>query len=149
MSKGKLVVISGASGVGKGTVLGIMMKKREDLKFSVSATTRSPRPSETDGVHYYFVTKEQFEEFVSLFDMNDEKLNDLLAEWIVTVRRNFETFVPKHLHSQINQWVSGYLHQIIGYVIDELIVRGVLNKPDSEKPLTDGVFSVEGKYINP
>jgi hypothetical protein len=94
-------------------------------------------------------TKEQFEGFVSLFDMNDEKLNDLLAEWIVTVRRNFETFVPKHLHSQINQWVSGYLHQIIGYVIDELIVRGVLNKPDSEKPLTDGVFSVEGKYINP
>ena len=65
MSKGKLVVISGASGVGKGTVLGIMMKKREDLKFSVSATTRSPRPSETDGVHYYFVTKEQFEEMIA------------------------------------------------------------------------------------
>ena len=65
MSKGKLVVISGASGVGKGTVLGIMMQKREDLKFSVSATTRAPRPSETDGVHYYFVTKEQFEEMIA------------------------------------------------------------------------------------
>ena len=65
MSKGKLVVISGASGVGKGTVLGIMMKKREDLKFSVSATTRAPRPSETHGVHYYFVTKEQFEEMIA------------------------------------------------------------------------------------
>ena len=65
MSKGKLVVISGASGVGKGTVLGIMMKKREDLKFSVSATTRAPRPSETDGVHYYFVTKETFEDMIS------------------------------------------------------------------------------------
>ena len=65
MSKGKLVVISGASGVGKGTVLGIMMKKREDLKFSVSATTRPPRPSETDGVHYYFVTKEQFEDMIA------------------------------------------------------------------------------------
>jgi len=65
MSKGKLVVISGASGVGKGTVLGIMMKKREDLQFSVSATTRAPRPSETDGVHYYFVTKEQFEEMIA------------------------------------------------------------------------------------
>ena len=44
MSKGKLIVISGASGVGKGTVLGIMMKKRKDLSFSVSATTRPPRP---------------------------------------------------------------------------------------------------------
>ena len=69
MSKGKLVVISGASGVGKGTVLGIMMKKREDLKFSVSATTRSPRPSETDGVHYYFVTKKQFEEMIATGQM--------------------------------------------------------------------------------
>ena len=69
MSKGKLVVISGASGVGKGTVLGIMMNKREDLKFSVSATTRAPRPSETDGVHYYFVTKEAFEEMVAAGQM--------------------------------------------------------------------------------
>ena len=69
MSKGKLVVISGASGVGKGTVLGIMMKKREDLKFSVSATTRAPRPSEMDGVHYYFVTKEQFEEMIATGQM--------------------------------------------------------------------------------
>ena len=64
MSKGKLVVISGASGVGKGTVLGIMMEKRKDLTFSVSATTRDPRPGEVDGVHYYFVTRERFEEMI-------------------------------------------------------------------------------------
>ena len=62
MSKGKLVVISGASGVGKGTVLGIMMKKHPELSFSVSATTRDPRPGEVDGVHYYFITKEAFED---------------------------------------------------------------------------------------
>ncbi|MBR3949759.1 MAG: guanylate kinase [Oscillospiraceae bacterium] len=65
MSKGKLVVISGASGVGKGTVLGIMMNKRADLKFSVSATTRPPRPNEVEGVHYYFVTKERFEDMIA------------------------------------------------------------------------------------
>ena len=65
MSKGKLVVISGASGVGKGTVLDIMMKDREDLSFSVSATTRAPRPHEVDGVHYYFVTRERFEEMIA------------------------------------------------------------------------------------
>lgn len=65
MSKGKLVVISGASGVGKGTVLGIMMNKRSDLAFSVSATTRDPRPGEVDGVHYYFITKERFEEMIA------------------------------------------------------------------------------------
>ena len=64
MSKGKLVVISGASGVGKGTVLGIMMKKRKDLSFSVYATTRPPRPNEIDGVHYYFVTRDQFENMI-------------------------------------------------------------------------------------
>ena len=80
--------------------------------------------------------------------MNDDKVNDLLAKWIFSVRKNFERFVPKHLNDQINQWVSGYLHQIIGYVTDELIRRGILRKPDNEKPLTDGVFCVEGKYIN-
>ena len=69
MSKGKLVVISGASGVGKGTVLGIMMNKRKDLSFSVSATTRAPRPSEVNGFHYYFVTKERFEEMIAAGDM--------------------------------------------------------------------------------
>lgn len=65
MSKGKLIVISGASGVGKGTVLKRMLERRKDLSFSVSATTRPPRPNETDGVHYYFITKERFEDMVA------------------------------------------------------------------------------------
>ena len=64
MSKGKLIVISGASGVGKGTVLNLVMQKRKDISFSVSATTREPRPGEVDGVHYYFVTKERFEDMI-------------------------------------------------------------------------------------
>lgn len=65
MKKGKLIVVSGASGVGKGTVLGIMMEKRKDLSFSVSATTRSPRPGEIDGVHYYFISREKFEAMIA------------------------------------------------------------------------------------
>ena len=64
MSKGKLFVISGASGVGKSTVLSRVMEARKDLTFSVSATTRSPRPGEQDGVHYYFVTKEAFRQMI-------------------------------------------------------------------------------------
>lgn len=60
----KLFVISGASGVGKSTVLKEVMDRRPDISFSVSATTREPRPHETDGVHYYFVTKERFEEMI-------------------------------------------------------------------------------------
>ena len=53
MSKGKIIVISGASGVGKSTVLKEVMKARQDLVFSVSATTRAPRPDEVDGVKVY------------------------------------------------------------------------------------------------
>ena len=65
MSNGKLIVISGASGVGKGTVTKLMMEKRQDLSFSVSATTRAPRPDEVDGVHYFFISKECFEEMIA------------------------------------------------------------------------------------
>ena len=61
MSKGKLFVISGASGVGKSTVLKRVMEQREDLTFSVSATTRQPRPGEVDGISYYFITRQEFE----------------------------------------------------------------------------------------
>ena len=64
MSKGTLFVISGASGVGKSTVLKAAMEKREDLLFSVSATTRAPRPGETEGVSYYFVSKAQFMDMI-------------------------------------------------------------------------------------
>ena len=65
MKKGKLFVISGASGVGKSTVLKQVMEARKDLTFSVSATTRGPRPGEVDGVSYYFITRPEFEERVA------------------------------------------------------------------------------------
>ena len=65
MSKGKLFVISGASGVGKSTVLSRVMQQRNDIRFSVSATTRAPRPGEVEGVSYYFVTREQFEQMIA------------------------------------------------------------------------------------
>ena len=64
MSNGKLFVISGASGVGKSTVLGKVMQQRKDLLFSVSATTRAPRPGETEAVSYYFVSKETFRQMI-------------------------------------------------------------------------------------
>ena len=65
MNKGKMIVISGCSGVGKNTVLAEVMKARADLLFSVSATTRDPRPNEIDGVHYYFVPREKFLEMIA------------------------------------------------------------------------------------
>lgn len=66
---GKLIVISGASGVGKGTVVKKMMARRRDLYFSVSATTRPPRPGEVDGKDYYFVTRERFQEMIRRGEM--------------------------------------------------------------------------------
>ncbi|MBQ5608290.1 MAG: guanylate kinase [Oscillospiraceae bacterium] len=61
---GKLFVISGASGVGKSTVLSKVMASRSDLSFSVSATTRSPRVGEVEGMSYYFVTKDKFQSMI-------------------------------------------------------------------------------------
>lgn len=104
-----------------------------------------------DGFRLNFAcfSEKQFDEFISLFEMKDDFFDDLLTEWITTVRKNFSGFVPTRLNDQINQWVSVYLFQIIGYVTDELIRRGTLRKPDLDQPLTDGVFYVAGKYIDP
>ncbi len=64
MKEGKLFIVSGASGVGKSTVLSKVMAARHDLHFSVSATTRAPRPGETHGVEYYFVSRQQFKDMI-------------------------------------------------------------------------------------
>lgn len=63
-TKGSLIVLSGFAGVGKGTVLKTLFETREGYAYSVSATTRSPRPGEIEGVHYFFVSKERFEEMI-------------------------------------------------------------------------------------
>ena len=62
--RGKLLVISGPSGVGKSTVIDRLMKMRGGMEFSVSATTRAPRPGEVDGKDYFFVSRETFERMV-------------------------------------------------------------------------------------
>ena len=59
--RGQLIVFSGPSGVGKGTILARYMAGREDICYSVSATTRAPRPGEVDGQQYFFLTREAFE----------------------------------------------------------------------------------------
>lgn len=64
-SQGRLFVISGPSGVGKGTVLARFLKGRPDVRLSVSATTRSPRPGERNGESYFFLGREEFEDKIS------------------------------------------------------------------------------------
>lgn len=69
MTKGLMLVFSGPSGVGKDTVLHELLHQCENTRLSVSATTRSPRPGETDGKDYYFVTREQFQEMIANGEM--------------------------------------------------------------------------------
>lgn len=70
--RGLLLPISAPSGTGKTTVCRELMKENNHFKFSVSCTTRSPRYSEKDGIDYYFITKEEFENYIK---------NNMFAEW--------------------------------------------------------------------
>ena len=62
--RGLLVLYTGSSGVGKGTIMQELLKRDKNIRLSVSNTTRPPREGEIDGVHYNFVTKEQFESLI-------------------------------------------------------------------------------------
>lgn len=68
----KLFVVSGSSGVGKGTVLKGFLAKNPDFMLSISCTTRAPRAGETDGVNYFFMTKDDFKDCIE---------NDKFLEW--------------------------------------------------------------------
>ena len=76
---GLLLVVSGPAGVGKGTINAELMKRHPEVRMSVSATTRAPRPGEVEGVHYFFKTPEEFRrmidedaflEYMHVFGMN-------------------------------------------------------------------------------
>lgn len=91
-SKNKLFVISGSSGVGKGTVIKGFLKKNPEFGLSISYTTRAMREGEVDGVNYFFVSKEEFLQGVS----NDEFLE--WAEFSGNFYGTKKTFVEKSLN---------------------------------------------------
>ena len=66
MKKGKTFIISGPSGVGKSTVLSALLERRPNVYFSVSATTRDPRPGELDGIHYHFMDVDSFRKWIAM-----------------------------------------------------------------------------------
>ena len=63
--QGILVVVSGFSGAGKGTLMKELLKRYDNYALSISATTRSPREGETDGKEYFFVSKERFQDMIA------------------------------------------------------------------------------------
>ena len=116
MNQGKLIVISGPSGVGKGTVIKEVMQRCDRLRYSVSATTREMRPGEVDGVNYFFITRERFEQMIA---------EDALLEHAVYVGNYYGTPEAK-VNEQLAQ----------GYdVLLEIEVQGALQvkkrRPDA------------------
>lgn len=63
-NKGRLIILSGPSGTGKSTVISRLVKLRDDIRFSVSATTRLPRAGETNGKDYFFISRQTFSEMI-------------------------------------------------------------------------------------
>jgi len=82
VDRGLLLILSGPAGVGKGTVCKALRVRMPDLVYSVSATTRSPRPGEVEGVNYFFKSKEEFKQMIE---------QDALLEWAEYVGNYYGT----------------------------------------------------------
>ena len=93
---GRLIVISGPSGVGKSTVVGKAIEGRSDVCFSTSVTTRAPRPGEVDGREYFFIDRERFREMVE----RDELLEH--ADYVSNSYGTPRAFVEKKLAEGMN-----------------------------------------------
>ena len=118
MKKGNLIVISGPSGAGKGTICKALLEREDNLYISVSATTRSPREGEVDGVNYYFLTQEEFKKKVD---------NNEFLEW-AEVHGNYYGTPKFNVEEMINEGKN---------IILEIDVQGALNV---KKNCEDGVF---------
>ena len=64
-TRGNLFILSAPSGAGKSSLINALLKKHADMKVSVSHTTRSPRPGEENGVHYHFITTDEFKALIT------------------------------------------------------------------------------------
>ncbi|MCR4590494.1 MAG: guanylate kinase [Lachnospiraceae bacterium] len=94
--KGILTVVSGFAGAGKGTIMNTLLEKYEGYALSVSATSRQPREGEKEGVHYFFKTREEFEEMIR----NNELLEH--AEYVGNYYGTPKAFVEKKLDEGMN-----------------------------------------------
>ena len=120
MGKGKTFIISGPSGVGKSTVLHALMEKRKNVYFSVSATTRAPRPGEIDGEHYHFLDVDTFRDWIS----KDEFLE--YAEYV----GNFYGTPKRFVDEAMNRGQD---------VILDIVVQGAI-QVTSKRPETVRIF---------
>ncbi|KMT21446.1 guanylate kinase [Clostridium cylindrosporum] len=118
MGKGILVVLSGPSGAGKGTICKAFLERNKSVRLSISCTTRAPREGEVDGVNYFFTEKEEFEKMIK---------EDKFLEY-ANVYGNFYGTPKSYVEETLN---SGY------DIILEIDTQGALNIKES---FSDGVF---------
>jgi len=110
--KGLLIVVSGPSGAGKGTICNKVIEEMKDVKLSISMTSRNPRGSEKDGVEYYFVSKEEFEKRIE---------NDEFLEYAIVHSGHYYGTPKSKIEEYLNKGIS---------VILEIDVQGALKVKD-------------------
>ncbi|MBP5199452.1 MAG: guanylate kinase [Schwartzia sp.] len=118
MRKGFLIVVSGPSGAGKGTVCTAFLKEQEDVAYSVSATTREPRTGEQEGVNYYFLSRGEFEAMIE---------NGELLEW-AEVYGNYYGTPLKKIEEKLSKGQD---------ILLEIDTQGALNV---QKKFPNGVY---------
>lgn len=161
MKKGLFVVISGPSGVGKGTICDIIMKNKHlDLEYSVSMTTREKRNYEKDGIHYYFTNKTSFEkkirdnEFIEYAIYNNEYYGTLKSE-ILNKINNGKNIISEIDVQGAKQIKKDFKNSLLIYLLpptmeelrNRLIKRGTENKEEIEERLKIAVIENKNTYL--
>jgi len=123
MNKGRIIVISGPSGVGKGTVIQGVLKQISTLKLAISATTRLPREGEVEGVNYYFFSEEMFQKKVQ---------ENAFLEWCLVHGNSYGT-----LRSEVEQYTHNGFHVLL-----EIDVQGA-------RKIRDAASNVYSVFIMP
>ncbi len=159
--KGMLLVISGPSGTGKGTVIAKLMEQDPTLVFSVSAATRAPRPGEIDGVHYHFMSVEKYKElvaqdaFVEHMEVHGNYYGTLKSEVEERLSRGENVvldidvqgalYVIEHVQEKVSIFLLPPSMQVLR---ERLTGRGTESAKDVETRLHNAVWelSQRGKY---
>ena len=118
-NKGLLIVISGPSGAGKGTINGELLKRNSNLWMSTSMTTRAPRGNEQNGKEYFFVTKEEFEERIK---------NDQFLEYAIVHNEKYYGTPKDKIYDKLNSGID---------VILEIDIQGAL---EIQNKIQDALF---------
>ena len=125
---GSAIIISGPSGVGKSTVCSRVREMFPDLQFSISCTTRKPRPGEVDGVHYYYLSKEEFEkriangDFIEYARVFDNIYGTLASEVIERVTAGQDVFLDIDVQGAIQIQEAAEKNDLLKKVCEFIIL---------------------------